>query len=446
MVEPAEDKICVEHKVEKDTYCVNCNKTLCIHCRFGHPESHTLVYLAELSANMILHFKARFELLRSGLGREYDEIMSLSREFDEDKRYLFGLMKRVERMVVQMLHSTSAILTKNLQKNDDELRQLRAKIEEKRAECDQSERLLRQLIDYNTKKEYWQIYQIQDRFKKGDKHTSQFMVADIKKDAIKEIVDRGSHRKSSKHADPSLLAIQGIPSEIILKKEEMKKLIAIPDYVHLTEVSKELYKSLKVINLRMSNEVAYLKQCQNIVYIRNNPDPLIHKGDKMWLANWLIASGKTGKTLELELLYKATRDGFRAADFHARCDGKAPTLTFVSARSQVFGGYTTVPWSSPNFGLFKEDASAFTFSLTKRVKCPVVPEKRQSAVRHMESTGPTFGSTDIFVADGPGECTESYAVGGVCFSVPAGVDPRTLYLDVKNFSANDLEVYRVRVT
>ncbi|MDR3549359.1 MAG: TLD domain-containing protein [Candidatus Pacebacteria bacterium] len=445
MAEQMEDKMCREHKMEKDTYCVTCNKTLCIHCKFEHPADHTQIYLAELSANMILHFKTRLELLKSGLARESDEALSLAREFDEDKRYLYGLMKRVERMVVQMLHSSTAILTKTLQRNDDELRVLRSKVETKKTECDQSEKLLKQLIDYNAKKDYWQIYQIQDKLKKsGDKHATQFMVAELKKTAIKEISSRSVYHKSgSKAADEP--AVQGIPTDILLKKEELKKLIAIPDFVHLSGVSKEMTHSLKIINQRLANEVSYLKQCQNVVYVKNNPDPLFHKGDKLWLAGWIL-NGRTGKTLEFELLYKGSRDSFKASDFHARCDGKSPTIVFISARSQVFGGYTTVPWAAPSPGIFREDPGAFTFSLTKKVKCPVISDKRSSAIRHMEGVGPTFGCTEIFVSDNAGENSESYAIAGVCFAGPAESDPKTLYADSKNFQVNEVEVYKVRVS
>jgi hypothetical protein len=44
------------------------------------------------------------------------------------------------------------------------------------------------------------------------------------------------------------------------------------------------------------------------------------------------------------LLYRATRDGFGAKDFHSRCDGRANTLTIFKAKESefIFGGFTTV--------------------------------------------------------------------------------------------------------
>ncbi len=44
------------------------------------------------------------------------------------------------------------------------------------------------------------------------------------------------------------------------------------------------------------------------------------------------------------LLYRGTRDGFGAADFHSKCDDHKNTLTIVKAHdtSYIFGGYTSV--------------------------------------------------------------------------------------------------------
>jgi hypothetical protein len=54
-----------------------------------------------------------------------------------------------------------------------------------------------------------------------------------------------------------------------------------------------------------------------------------------------------GKTLEL--CYRASRDGWSVADFHRLCDGKGPTLVVAKEETKgyIFGGYTTMAWSSP---------------------------------------------------------------------------------------------------
>lgn len=47
------------------------------------------------------------------------------------------------------------------------------------------------------------------------------------------------------------------------------------------------------------------------------------------------------------LLYRASRDGFDAANFHSKCDKKGPTVTIVKSGSFIFGGFTEVSWESP---------------------------------------------------------------------------------------------------
>jgi hypothetical protein len=43
----------------------------------------------------------------------------------------------------------------------------------------------------------------------------------------------------------------------------------------------------------------------------------------------------------LSLLYRGSRDGFRGADFHAKCDDKGATVTIVkSTEGRIFGGYS----------------------------------------------------------------------------------------------------------
>ncbi len=65
---------------------------------------------------------------------------------------------------------------------------------------------------------------------------------------------------------------------------------------------------------------------------------------------------------KLNLLWRGTRDGFEASKFHSLCDDKANTLTVVKTTTGcIFGGYTSVPWSS--VGGYKPDSKAFLFSL-----------------------------------------------------------------------------------
>ena len=65
---------------------------------------------------------------------------------------------------------------------------------------------------------------------------------------------------------------------------------------------------------------------------------------------------------DIELIYQGSRDGFMANDFHRLCDDKGPTATLIkSEEGHVFGGYTSVSWTSPNSVTLEKDDNAFLF-------------------------------------------------------------------------------------
>ena len=60
------------------------------------------------------------------------------------------------------------------------------------------------------------------------------------------------------------------------------------------------------------------------------------------LMNWLTnASDK--------LLYRASRDGWAASNFHSCCDSKGPTVTVVKSGNYIFGGYTDQSWGGKSY-------------------------------------------------------------------------------------------------
>jgi hypothetical protein len=66
-------------------------------------------------------------------------------------------------------------------------------------------------------------------------------------------------------------------------------------------------------------------------------------------------------------LYRSSRDGANAAAFHRRCDAQGPTLTLIrDTAGNVFGGYTSLQWSSPATSardVRLNDHTAFLFSV-----------------------------------------------------------------------------------
>jgi hypothetical protein len=49
----------------------------------------------------------------------------------------------------------------------------------------------------------------------------------------------------------------------------------------------------------------------------------------------------------ISLLSRDSRDGFKANEFHSRCDSRANTLTMIlDTKGNIFGGFTPVKWKS----------------------------------------------------------------------------------------------------
>lgn len=94
-----------------------------------------------------------------------------------------------------------------------------------------------------------------------------------------------------------------------------------------------------------------------------------------------------------KLEYRASRDGFKAADFHSKCDGISNTLTVVKSLSNnVFGGYAEKEWHSD--GGYVSDPEAFIFSLINKEEKSfkaVCLNSGKYAIRCNSSFGPAFG-------------------------------------------------------
>jgi hypothetical protein len=69
---------------------------------------------------------------------------------------------------------------------------------------------------------------------------------------------------------------------------------------------------------------------------------------------------------QFSLLWRGSRDGFEAEEFHRRCDGHANTLTVIlDMQGNIFGGFTPMEWESPMESDVKEDDISLTCGPTE---------------------------------------------------------------------------------
>jgi len=103
---------------------------------------------------------------------------------------------------------------------------------------------------------------------------------------------------------------------------------------------------------------------------------------------------------EFQCLYKATRDGFAASEFHRLCDDKGSTLTLItSTEGYVFGGYSILPWDSSRE--FKDHTEGFLFTLINPHNIPPTIyhhiSRQSTSILCNSLYGPSFGLQDIHV-------------------------------------------------
>ncbi len=123
------------------------------------------------------------------------------------------------------------------------------------------------------------------------------------------------------------------------------------------------------------------------------------------------------------LLYRATRDGFEASAFHAKCDGKANTVTIIKTNGNyVFGGYTAAKWNS--IRTYINDTSAYLFSLRRNsvsTNYKFMVTMPEYAIYGYQIYGPTFGGGhDIRIIDKSNIYTASSTYFCYSYQCPSG--------------------------
>lgn len=151
------------------------------------------------------------------------------------------------------------------------------------------------------------------------------------------------------------------------------------------------------------------------------------------------------------LIYEATQNGFSSDDFHRHCDNRSATLTLIETCSRlhrrkhnaVFGGYTTIPWSSHHS--FYRDPQAFLILLDKNgITRFYARSSNQVAVSHYPTTGPVFGLDDIYICDRPNHHNLSYSRFPSSYEdLDENGKGRKTFSKSKYFLVNEIEVYVV---
>ena len=96
----------------------------------------------------------------------------------------------------------------------------------------------------------------------------------------------------------------------------------------------------------------------------------------------------------MELIYRGTRDGMTSNDFHNKCDNKGKTIClFLNDKDNIFGGYSSIPWTNNEGNKTANDCFLFTLSNIYNTEPTKFPYVSGRSVYHGSSNGPYFGGS-----------------------------------------------------
>ena len=105
---------------------------------------------------------------------------------------------------------------------------------------------------------------------------------------------------------------------------------------------------------------------------------------------------RQNKRTKYTLIYKATRDGDKAENFHKNCDSYDNTIVLIKTlNGRRFGGFTHEKWEGEDIN--KIDNRAFLFSIDKQKVYNIM--KNEEAIGCYKLNGPDFCGWQIVVQD-----------------------------------------------
>lgn len=212
-------------------------------------------------------------------------------------------------------------------------------------------------------------------------------------------------------------------------EDVIRKIVKEADFYHL-----EGLKDLLLQNLQ-----------QPLTHITSFFDSLILTPE---LSKDLVKLCKFTQNQKWKLVYRASTHGFKAKDFHSKCDGLTKTLTIIrTTQCFIFGGYTEAAWSQK--GSYETDQNSFIFSLVNKDKKPMVLHcsESQYAISGNSSFGPTFGGgLDIYIADKSNLNLSNYSNLGFTYKHPQYVygsdEAKSFLAGSYNFQTLEIEVFQ----
>ena len=226
------------------------------------------------------------------------------------------------------------------------------------------------------------------------------------------------------------------------------------------KVSKNYYHTMENQNQLLKNQAGFYNRTNPNINLNMLTDPksyfnskIANYDDIIFLLDRLKDIHPKIKDVSFTLVYRASEDGDRAADFHQKCDKIGPNVVLIKTkRGNIFGGFTLKNWehmprdidvNRPNLGSASRDSKAFGFSVNNQ-KIYNNERPTEFAIWCNRNFGPTFKNNLFQIFD---SCLRK---GGYC-SIRSNSHFGGQFSDYEisggesRFKVEELEVYEVRL-
>ena len=180
---------------------------------------------------------------------------------------------------------------------------------------------------------------------------------------------------------------------------------------------------------------------------------IVNFSDITFLQNRIMQINPKIREVFFSLVYRASEDGDKAANFHQKCDRIGPNVILIKTKKgSVFGGFTFRNWehlardtdvNRPNLGSASRDSNAFGFNVNKQ-KIYNNEKPNEFAIWCNRNFGPTFKNNLFQIFDHSlkkgGYCNlrKNSNFGGQLFDYEiSGGEPK--------FKIDELEVFEVKL-
>jgi len=169
---------------------------------------------------------------------------------------------------------------------------------------------------------------------------------------------------------------------------------------------------------------------------------------KGWVADVMPSFASKNGGVNLNLLFRAARDGWEAKDFHRCCDNQGPTVTVIRSEcGHVFGGATDESWNGKKRIYQKSNAFLFglkTTGASEPVRYLLIPGQEGRSIGHDARNGPTFGD-DLYVCSNANTETRKFGMSNqnVGATYDAGGGGPNPFTGSRNFKVAEWEVFQI---